>query len=489
MDFISRILPHGAVTTGLVTLSFAVVLGLILGAIRVRGISLGLAAVLFAGLAMGAAGFDVNDEALVFVRSFSLIIFVYAVGLQVGPGFLAAFKSEGLKMNALSAAVVILGAVLTLAIVMTGRLPRTSASGLYTGAFSSTPAFAAGQEALLDRLYKHSHERSAGDTVNAVRESGVIFAVTYPIGVLAPILLIILMRWVFRVNVVAERAALENARPGARGALQSAHHQHHGDVARARILATRTAELGKTLANLDLANRFHVTVTHVHRAGVEIPARPGLKLQFADHLHVIGPHEGIDSAAKLLGNSTAALKRPQLLPIFVGIVLGVLAGSVPIELPGLHSGIKLGLAGGPLLVAILLSRLGHIGSVVWYMPAAASNLLRDFGMALFLACTGLGSGGQVATILRGDGLIYVGWGALISILPVFLVAMFARIVMKMNFVKLAGLISGSMTSTPTMLFAIDFTKSEQPAEIFAAVYPLGMLIPVFASQWLVAALV
>jgi putative transport protein len=256
-----------------------------------------------------------------------------------------------------------------------------------------------------------------------------------------------------------------------------------GNIEREELLVTRRQVLGKSLRELNLINHHGVTITRISRAGIELPARASVKLQFGDNVVAVGPHEGLRSVEVELGNSVAALNQTQLTPIFIGIWLGVIVGSIPLFIPGLNATIRIGLAGGPMIVAIILSRLGNLGSVVWYMPPAANQLLRDFGMAVFLACVGFNSGDHfLQKLIYQGGLPLIVWGAAVTLIPMFIVGLFARIVLKMNFITLSGLVAGAMTSSPTLLFSNEITASNASAVAYATVYPLSMLLPVFLAQ-------
>lgn len=559
MQFIEKLLPRDSVSLALATLALAVVLGLLLGAVRFRGFKLGIAAVLFAGLLFGQIGLVVNGDVLEFLRDFSLITFVYAVGLQVGPGFLASLRAEGLRLNLLSLAVLGLGAVATVGVVRMSHLPRHVASGLYAGAFTTTPGLAAGQEALRQTLSSKPDTAAA-----ALRSTGLAYAASYPFGLIGPILVIMLLRRIFRVDVKRElellAAAEKNRRPPLDVAdlevTQEEHAGHvlrehplirsrgvvftrllrngvmtvptgdtrlelgdivratgpapvlaelvaaigratnanfdgaRGDIQRAEFIVTRTRVLRRPLHELDLIRRFGVTVGRVTRSGIELSPRANLTLHFGDRVTAVGPAVGLKMVEAELGNSPETLNRPQLLPIFLGIVLGVLVGSIPLKMPGLSTPMRIGLAGGPMIVAIILSQFGNIGAVVWYMPSAANQLFRDFGLAVFLACVGLQSGGHfVQRLLSEHGLIFVAWGVFITVVPVLLIGCIARVVFKMNFITLSGWVAGAMTSSPALLFAEELgAGSDTPAVAYAAVAPLAMLAPVICAQLLVAGL-
>jgi putative transport protein len=566
LAFIEQIFPYGSVPAGLATLSIAVAIGIALGNVRVKGVRLGIAAVLFVALLFAEFGLSIQPEVLEYFRDFALVLFVYTLGLQMGPGFFASIRAEGLRLNFLAVTVVLLGAVTTALIVYFAKLPREIAAGLFTGGFATTPALAAGQEALHGFFNAHPGANSSATlaaTTHAMAATNLAYSVAYPFGLTGPILLVILFRVIFRVKIKDEVQALADAEQISRPpqsvvdievtspqmtgvALRDQRcHQSRGvlftrllrgqtqsvptastviqmgdifravgpqsaldelvkllgkvsainlaevntHVDRADLLVTQGKVLGKHLRELDLINRHGVTIARIQRSGVDLPARAGTTLHFGDTVTVVGPDAGIKAMETELGNSTDAVNQTQLIPIFLGIWLGVIVGSVPILIPGLHTPVRIGLAGGPMLVAIALSRLGNIGSVVWYMPPAANQILRDFGMAVFLACVGFQSGDHFfEKLIYGGGLPLVGWGAVITIVPMLLVGLFARIVFKMNFVTLTGLISGAMTSSPTLLFSNETTASTAPAVAYAAVYPLAMLVPVFCAQLLVTLL-
>jgi putative transport protein len=253
-----------------------------------------------------------------------------------------------------------------------------------------------------------------------------------------------------------------------------------------RIVVTKSGALGKTIQELAIGTRFNVRITRVSRAEIELPPTPDLKLQFADNLLAVGEESAIRAVANELGDSPKRLNFPQIIPIFVGIALGVILGSWPVSLPGVPAPVKLGLAGGPLVVAILLSRLGNIGPLVWHMPISANFILREIGIVLFLACVGLQSGNRfVETLTQGPGLQWALYGAAITFVPLFLVALFARMIYKLNYMSLCGLLAGSMTDPPALAFATGMTSSEAPSVSYATVYPLVMLLRVLAAQGMV----
>ena len=541
----------GPAGSALLALSVAIALGLALGRVQVRGVRLGVAGVLFAALALAEAGVSIEPEALPFVRDFALVLLVYAIGLQVGPGFIASFRAEGLRLNLLATAVLVIGAAAAAWFTHVFALPRDGAMGVYAGAFNSTPGLAGGQVVVRQLL--------AADPgrVNAVlASSSLAYAVTYVFGVVGPILLVVVLRRVFRVRMQDERSALATRdrsrrapsviadieieagahagrtvrdlpatlrgevvlsrhyrggtssvprantvlRPGDRlrvvGAPEAVRSvvvalgrpsaldlsQVAGAFRRADLLVTKTGALRRPLRDLALRGRTGVTISHVLRSGVELIPHGGTTLKFGDRVTVVGPEDGIRVAAEELGNEPEALERPYLFPVFVGIALGVLVGAIPFTIPGLPAPLQIGLAGGPFLVAIALSQLGSIGSVVWYMPVAANQMVRDMGLCIFLACVGFQSGGGLVERAADAGVGLVLAGAAVTLLPALVVACVARWLLRMNFITLTGWLSGTMTSTPALLYATEEARSDAPALAYAAVAPLGELLPIVCAE-------
>ena len=539
-----------SVAEGMAILAWAIVLGLLLGAVRVRGVRLGISGVLFSALLFGQLGLTVEPRVLEFLRDFALILFVYAIGLQVGPGFLSSLRSDGLRLNALSVLVLVVGAAMTALVGRTGWITRDATAGVYTGAFTTTPGLAAAQDTL------HHSAGGAGNAA-AVDRATVAYTVTYPFGIIGPVLVIVALRQVCRIRLDQEKrnlAAADEARrppieivdfevtqPAHAGYLLRDHPllrdngvvfsrmlrdavltvptadtqvrvgdvyravgprnrlselveamgrpatadlgRAAGDVQRMELVVTRTQVLRRSLSELNLIRRTGVTIARLNRAGIDLIPKATLRLAFADQLTVVGPEAGLKMVEAELGNSPERVNRPQLVPIFLGIVLGVLVGSIPLQIPGLAAPLRIGLAGGPMLAAIVLSQLGNIGSVVWYMPVSANQLFRDFGLAVFLACVGLEAGDHfVQRAAEGGGIAILGWGAAVTVLPVFIVALFARTVLRMNFITLCGWIAGAMTSSPALLFADEIAGSDAPAVAYAAVAPLATLLPIVCAQ-------
>jgi putative transport protein len=541
-----------SVATGLATLALAVTLGLAIGAIQIRSLKLGISGVLFSSLLFGQLGFTIDPNVLDFMRDFALIVFMYAIGLQVGPGFGASLRAEGFRLNALSLCVIVVGAVMTAG--MARWVSKPILPGVYAGAFNTTPGLAAAQESV----------RNRADGESLATKAGTAYSITYPFGVVGPMLVIIALRALFRINPKDEREAKTAAEETSSNHIETldievtaaAHagkilKEHPllrngdilfsrllragvetvpnadtlvqvgdiyravgprerlselateigrkskvdlsaapGDVHRMDVIVTRRSVLHRSLHDLDLIRRTGVTITHINRSGIDLMPTGSLRLAFADQVTVVGPKAGLAQAERTLGNCPQVLNQSQLSPIFLGIVLGVLAGSIPIAMPGLHGSVRLGLAGGSLLAALALSRLGSVGSVIWYMPAAANQLFRDFGLAIFLACIGFEAGDHfIQRAMQNSALALLIWGALVTVLPVFLVGCFARLALKMNFISLSGWVAGAMTSSTALLFAQDMTESNSPAIAYTAVFPLAELAPIVCCQILAVSVV
>jgi putative transport protein len=553
MTWLEELRTGHTIAYALLVLSAAATLGLGLGKLKIRGIGLGIAGVLFSGILLGHFGFRIDHTILEFAREFGLVLFVYTIGLQVGPGFFTSLRKEGLPLNLMSAAIVLIGAALTLGAAFLFRMDIAAAAGLFAGATTNTPALGAAQQALKGLAL-----------ADPVRQElpALAYAVAYPFGIIGIILSMILFRNIFRVNTSSEDQAFQ-AGHGASGkhlhrlnievsnanlngvairelpgkselgvvvsrirfagedevrTAKGAMHVHVGDVILAvgtrehlakfrlitgvkssadlmkepgnvsfrRVVVTRAEALGRTVAELGFNEIHDVTVTRVVRSGIEMPAGPLVRLQFGDMLQVVGNEEDIEHAAQEVGNSSKALNHTNFVAVFLGVGLGVLLGVLPLHFPGIPVPVRLGIAGGPLLAAILLSQIGRIGPVVWYMPENANIALRELGIVLFLACVGLKAGDRfVEVIVSSSGLLWMGCAAVITILPLLIVGAFGRLVWKLNFMSLCGLLAGSMTDPPALAFANTTAGSDAPAVAYAAVYPLTMFLRIVVAQLIV----
>ncbi|MDD3178850.1 MAG: putative transporter [Opitutaceae bacterium] len=550
MDWFIQLLTGESVARTVILLGVAIAAGTALGKIRVFGIGLGVAGVLFAGLVLGHLQLTFDHEVLEFVREFGLILFVYTLGLQIGPGFFALLKSRGLGLNLFAAAIVLLGVLVAAGWIMLGRIEVPAGVGLLSGATTNTPSLAAAQQAF----------KQAGAPETAAAVLGLGYAIAYPFGILGIILTMVIVRVVFRIDVRQEVKAAEafhrpdvsplttrnfevrnsnlvNCKlsevPGLAGSgviVSRFLRDGHVDVARPdtalrlgdvlhavgpaagleamcivvgpeagvdlkaipgpvvnrRLIVTKSEIFGKTIPEVTAFSQYEVVITRVTRGGLQFTPTAGFRLQFGDILMAVGEAPQIEAAAAAVGNSPKALDTPQPIPFFLGIVLGVLVGSIPVFLPGLPAAVRLGLAGGPLIVAIVLSRLATTGPLVWHMPHTANLMLREIGISLFLAAVGINSGEKFVEVLLGpQGAHWLLYGAVITFVPLMVVGLIARAWKKINYAELSGLLAGSMTDPPALAFAQQHMGSDAPAVAYATVYPLVMLLRVFSAQLVV----
>lgn len=536
---------HG-VAQAILVLCGVSALGLMLGQVRIAGVKLGVGGALFAGIAIGHLGIDADPAMLQFAREFGLVLFVYAVGVSIGPGFFEAFRRNGVVLNVMAVSVVLMGTLTAMAVHVFAGVELPAVLGLLSGAVTNTPSLAASQQIL-------SQMEVPGSAI-----TGQAYAVTYPFGIIGILLAMLIVRAVFRLDPLKAAKQFEADRGGdfcaietlnveirnpavvgcrlrdldelrdmgivlsrvlhdggqrvvqaddvlaegdvvlAVGTAKKLERLHRllgpvagvdlksmpaGDVTWERMVVTRTDILGRTLGELNLRADHGVVVSRVNRMGQQLIPDSRLSLQFGDILTVVGNPNSMPLVAGIVGNRSIALQETQMAPIFIGITLGMVAGSLPLALPGLPSAVKLGLAGGPLLVAILLSRLGHVGRLVWFMPPAANHALRDLGIALFLAAVGVRAGaGFLDTLIHGGGLAWMGWGAVVTLVPLLVVGLVGWWLTKINYLTLCGVLAGSMTDPPALAFAQGMSLSEAPILAYAAVYPVVMVLRVVAPQ-------
>jgi putative transport protein len=533
-------------------LSLVCVAGMSLGSIQVRGIKLGTAGVLFAAILVGHFGKPVDRHTLEFVKEFGLILFVFCIGLQIGPGFFASLRRAGLRLNSLALAIVVLGGVTAATLGWLFNFDKAAVPGIFSGATTNTPSLGAAQQTLAS-FPNVSAERAALPAL--------AYAVTYPLGIIGIIATMLALKALYKVDVDKEVEAFTAAQrvgikplerraivvenrnlqgvaigdvPGLAEAgvvVSRIHrsgdvevktatrdtHLHAGDrilvvgtshgldqfervvgasteenlietpgsVSYRRIVVTNKAVLGKSVEALDLELRYGVVVTRVIRGDLEMTAVPALRLQFGDALQVVGPENVIGQAADFLGDSVHALNETHFVPLFAGICLGIALGTLPIAFPGLPQPLRLGLAGGPLIIAILVGSRGRIGRLVWHVPRSASMAFRELGIALFFAGVGLMAGPTFfSTAFSVTGILWVVAGACVTVVPLLVVGSFARAKLGLNFVELSGLLAGSMTDPPALAFANGICHSEAPAVAYATVYPLTMLLRIMAVQFL-----
>jgi putative transport protein len=532
------------------------VAGMSLGSIRVRGIKLGTAGVLFAAIVVGHFGKPVDRHTLEFVKEFGLILFVFCIGLQIGPSFFDSIRRAGLRLNALAIAIILLGGLTVAVLGWLLRIDSAGVPGIFAGATTNTPSLGAAQQTLAS-FPNITPERAALPAL--------AYAVTYPLGIFGIIATILGLKRLYHIDVANEveaytaadrvgyerldrrtlvienrnlqgvalhdvpglgetgvvvsrirRVGDEDVSPASRNTelqvgdtilvvgtasgldqfervvgrssqenlLESA-----GAVTYRRIVVTNTAVLGKTIEELDLEFLYGVIVSRVTRGDLEMAAVPDLRLEFGDVLQVVGHKSVIGQAAEYLGDSVHALNETHFVPLFAGIAVGIALGTLPVAFPGLPQPLRLGLAGGPLVVAILLGRLGRIGRLVWHIPRSASLAFRELGIALFFAGVGLMAGPTFfATAFSWTGVLWVFAGACVTLIPLLVVGMIARTKLALNFVELSGLLAGSMTDPPALAFANSICNSEAPAVAYATVYPLTMLLRIMVAQFLAVSL-
>jgi putative transport protein len=533
--------------------SFVIAIGVMLGKIKFFGISLGVTFVLFVGILVGHFGFSVPLEVLHFIREFGLILFIFSIGLQVGPGFFASFKQGGMKQNMLAASVVLLGVATTIALfyIFGCAIPMPMFVGILSGAVTNTPGLGAAQEAL-----RQLHD--AGQ-ITEIPQIALGYAVAYPLGVTGIILSLILVRVFFKVNFEKEvqnlnelsSGSVENTKiitievnskaiagknlsqirkligrqfvvsrllsennfsiPNGKTILKNNDKilvvttesdseaiiafmgevidydwkESENKMISRRIVITRGVINGKTLGSLKLRS-VNVNCTRVIRSGFDLLANPNLVLQVGDRVVIVGTPEAIKRVEDMLGNTLKRLDEPHIITIFVGIFIGIIFGSIPLFIPGMPMPVKLGLAGGPLVVAILLGRFGFRLKLITYTTQSANLMLREIGITLFLASVGLASGGKfVETVVTGNGLLWIACGFIITTLPLLIVGIFGRKVMKLNYFTLMGLLSGSMTDPPALAYSNAYSGNDAPAIAYSTVYPLTMFLRVILAQILI----
>lgn len=553
MDWLQSLLWDSSSVAHIVLLyAFVIAVGVYLGKIKIFGVSLGVTFVLFAGIVMGHFGFTADSHILHFIREFGLILFVFCIGLQVGPSFFSSFKKGGMTLNLLAVGIVILDIAVALGLyfLWNGRIELPMMIGILYGAVTNTPGLGAANEAL-NQLSYQGPQIALG------------YACAYPLGVVGIIGSIILIRYLFRVNLQQEEENLskQNDETHVMPHIMSlevrnesidgktldevknflgrefvcSRYRHEGHVCipdrntifrvgdqlfivcseddapavtafigkeinidwekqdlpmvSRRILVTKTEVNGKTLGSMHFRSMYNVNVTRVNRSGTDLFADPNLVLQVGDRVMVVGQQDAVERVAGVLGNQLKRLDTPNIITIFVGVFLGILLGSLPIAFPGMPTPLKLGLAGGPLVVAILIGRFGHKFHLVTYTTISANLMLREIGIVLFLASVGIDAGANfVQTVVEGDGLLYVGCGFLITTIPLLIIGAIARLYYKVNYFTLMGLIAGSNTDPPALAYANQVTNSDAPAVGYSTVYPLAMFLRILTGQMILLAM-
>ncbi|HHZ8686063.1 TPA: putative transporter [Escherichia coli] len=533
-------------------LALVAVVGLFIGNVKFRGVGLGIGGVLFGGIIVGhfvsQAGMTLSSDMLHVIQEFGLILFVYTIGIQVGPGFFASLRVSGLRLNLFAVLIVIIGGLVTAILHKLFDIPLPVVLGIFSGAVTNTPALGAGQQIL----------RDLGTPMAMVDQMGMSYAMAYPFGICGILFTMWMLRVIFRVNVETEAQQHESTRtnggalirtinirvenpnlhnlaikdvpilngdkvicsrlkreetlkvPSPETVIQLGDLLHlvgqpadlHNaqlvigqevdtslstkgtDLRVARVVVTNENVLGKRIRDLHFKERYDVVISRLNRAGVELVASSDISLQFGDILNLVGRPSAIDAVANVLGNAQQKLQQVQMLPVFIGIGLGVLLGSIPVFVPGFPAALKLGLAGGPLIMALILGRIGSIGKLYWFMPPSANLALRELGIVLFLSVVGLKSGGDfIHTLVDGEGLSWIGYGALITAVPLITVGILARMLAKMNYLTMCGMLAGSMTDPPALAFANNLHPTSGAAALsYATVYPLVMFLRIITPQ-------
>lgn len=545
----------GGVAHSVLILSLVIAFGIILAKIKIAGISLGVTWILFVGIVFGHFNLNLDEHLLHFLKEFGLILFVYSIGLQVGPGFFSAFKKGGFTLNMLAMTTIFLSVAVAVILHFTTGIPITTMVGILSGAVTNTPGLGAAQQANSDLNGIDAPEIAMG------------YAVAYPLGVVGAILSLLALKYILNINTPKEEADAEKGlghlqeltvRPVTlvvkneavngktikeirplvnRNFVISRIRYHEGNqktelvnsatilhledeilvisnpidieaitvffgkqveveweqvsknLISRRILITKPELNGKTLSQLKIRNNFGANITRVNRSGVDLVAAPSLQLQMGDRVTVVGSELAVGHAEKVLGNSMKRLNHPNLIPIFIGIALGCILGSIPFMFPGIPQPVKLGLAGGPLIVSILISHFGPHYKMITYTTMSANLMVREIGISLFLACVGLGAGkGFIETIVNEGGYIWIGYGVLITVIPLLITGLIGRYGCKLNYYTLIGVLSGANTNPPALAYSNELTSCDAPAVGYATVYPLAMFLRVLTAQLLILTL-
>ena len=534
-------------------LALVAVIGLWIGHWKIKGVGFGVGGVLFGGIIVAhftnQYGLKLDTHTLHFVQEFGLILFVYTIGIQVGPGFFSSLRRSGLKLNGFAFLIVLLGGITVVFIHKFADVPLDIILGIYSGAVTNTPSLGAGQQ-ILSELGMNS----------TTETMGMAYAMAYPFGICGILLSMWLIRLFFKVNVdeeernfkqesghdkesltamdikvtnknldglclidvpgfgkgdvvcsrlkrgdsisvpkanteiylddilhlVGEINALKKMRLIVGDEMDVPTSTVSGEIRAERVVVTSEKVLGKKIKSLGIHQKYGVVISRLNRAGVELVPTANTTLQFGDVLHMVGPTDVMNNAISVIGNAAQKLQQVQMLPVFIGIGLGVLFGSIPFYIPGFPVALKLGLAGGPLVIALVLARIGTLGKLYWFMPPSANLALRELGIVLFLAVVGLKSGGSfLDTLLNGDGLEWMGYGVIITLVPLLVTGLIARLYSKLNYLSLCGVLAGSMTDPPALAFANAIKEESGAAALsYATVYPLAMFLRIISPQLL-----
>lgn len=544
-------------TQSLIVLFMAISIGFFVGKLKIGSISLGVSAVLFVGLFLGHFGYSMNTELLQFVREFGLILFVYGIGIQVGPTFFSSFKKEGLVFNALGIGTVLLGGLITYFIYLFAHLKIENAVGLMSGSVTNTPGLGAAKSTLIEI------QKQMNLPVDHFSDPAIAYAITYPIGVFGIILVIILSKYLLKIDLKNEVVLLKKTNNDTENKIVHqkcrvtktevigktfeqvfkefkienvivTRQKHSGttvvyspllntiitkkdvlmvvakqkdinyfisifgkistdlfieseeDITTKILSVTKNTATHKTLEQLDLYNQYDIKVTRVIRSGLEILAQPSLELFYGDTLMVVGNRNTIESVEKIIGNSKKILLEPDFLSLFGGLIFGVVIGSIPIMIPSLPVPIKLGLAAGPLLAALFISRYGGLGVIHSYINNGAIHFMKDLGICMFFAAVGIKAGhGFYDNFIQNNGLMWIYYGCFITFIPLTLLVLLSRFAFKLNFYQMVGIMSGSYTDPAALAFSTKYLDSDIPNQSYATVYPLVTICRILVAQFLI----
>ena len=553
MNWFTELLTGNSIAHAVLIYAFVIATGVMLGKIKIGGISLGVTFVLFMGILVGHFGFTVDHTVMHFIKEFGLILFIFSIGLQVGPSFFTSFKKGGMMLNGLACLLILLGIGVTLSLyyIFGGEISIPMLVGIMQGAVTNTPGLGAAQEALRQLS-------EAGELTGHIPSIGLGYAVAYPMGVIGVLLSFIIIRGIFRIKLDKEEECLSAQREstetpnwisikvtneslvdctlsqcqnmirrqfiasrlftGTEVIVPSEETRLRlGDIlsiivndadeksvvafmgkkvdyvwedsentmVSRRIVVTQSNINGKTIGSLALRSVYGVNITRVHRSGIDLLARPELYLQVGDRVTVVGSVDAIKKVEQILGNTLKRLNEPHLITIFLGIFVGILVGSIPIHFPNMPMPAKLGLAGGPLIVAILLGRFGYRLKLITYTTQSANLMLREMGISLFLASVGISAGAEfVDTVVSPDGLRWILSGVLITMIPALTVGIIGRL-LKINYFTLIGMISGSCTNPPALAYSSSIANNDAPAVAYSTVYPLTMFLRIICAQFII----
>ena len=545
---------HPDITQSLIVLLIAISVGFFVGKIRIGSISLGVAAVMFVGLFLGHYGYRMDESILVFVRDFGLILFVYGIGIQVGPSFFSSFKKDGLLFNLLAVGTVLLGGLITYFIHVITKIDIENAVGLMSGSVTNTPGLGAAKSTLQEIQNKFPSK--------VFSDPAIAYAITYPLGVIGIITTIVLSKIVLKINfakelficndstdksevIIHEKCRVTNSAIFGKSiyeifkefdihniiisrlknsgsqvvyspSLDTKIHEKdvimvvgapknveqfiqrigkvstdlfiesEHDVVTKNIFVTKKSATHKTLAELDLYNKFNLKVTRVFRSGMELLAQPNLRLNYGDRLKIVGNKEAISEVEKIIGNSEKRLLEPDFLSLFGGLIIGIIIGSIPIFIPSLPVPLKLGFAAGPLLTALVISRYGGIGVIHSYINNGAVHFMKDLGICLFFAAVGIHAGASFyENFINFNGWLWIYYGCYITLIPLVILVLIGRFVFKLNFFQLVGIMSGAYTDPAALAFSTKYLDSDIPIQAYATVYPMVTIFRIFIAQLLI----